>query len=118
ADLPAGVRGQAVDLALDLEEPADVLERLGGDRRLGGQVNLVDLAPDMGPAGDLGHGRRLPALALIERPEACIAIGLEEAAEPRQMGARMLPLAIGRVAVDDRRRGWPAIGPLVAQIDP
>ena len=39
-------------------------------------------------------------------------------AESGQMRARMLALAIGRVAVDDRRRRLPAIGPLVAQIDP
>ena len=118
ADLPAGLGCQTVDLALDLEEPADALERLGGDRRLGGEVDVVDLAPDMGPAGDFGHGRRLSTLALIERREAGIAVGLEEAAEARRDGRADAPLAIGRVAVDDRRRGWPAIGPLVAQIDP
>jgi hypothetical protein len=60
-------------------------------------MDVVELAPDMRPAGDLGHGRGLPVRGLIERPETGIAISLQEAVERGQVRARMLAPAIGRV---------------------
>ena len=50
ADLSARFGQETVDLALDIEEPADALARLGGNGRLRGQMDVVDLAPDMRPA--------------------------------------------------------------------
>ena len=88
------------------------------DRRIARDMDVVELAPHMRPAGDLGHGRGLPVRGLIERPETGIAVGLQEAVEAGQVRARMLALAIGRVAIDDRRRRPAPVGPFIAQIDP
>src|SRR5438128_3744869 len=81
-------------------------------------MDVVELAPHMRPAGDLGHGCGLPVRGLIERPETGIAVSLQEAVERGQVRARMLAPAIGRVAIDDRR--WPLapVGPFIPQIDP
>src|SRR5438445_6224532 len=81
-------------------------------------MDVVELAPHMRPAGDLGHGRGLPVRGLIERPETGIAVSLQEAVERGQVRARMLAPAIGRVAIDDRR--WPLapVGPFTPQIRP
>jgi len=49
---------------LDGEQGTDPLQRLSGDRRAGGLVHVEELASDMRPAGDLGHGRGLVATAL------------------------------------------------------
>src|SRR5947209_6269692 len=81
-------------------------------------MDVVELAPHMRPAGDLGHGRGLPVRGLIERPKTGIAVSLQEAVERGQVRARMLAPAIGRVAIDDRRRPLAAVGLFIPQIDP
>jgi hypothetical protein len=81
-------------------------------------VDVVELAAHVCPAGHFGQRGRLPAGALVEWAKAGIAIGLQEAPELGQMRARMLALAIRRVAIDDRRRCPAAIGPFIAQIHP
>jgi len=62
------------DLALDVVEIADSSYRLVSDRRAGGFVQVVELAPGVCPA----RGFQDPAF-LVELIEACVAIGLQDA---------------------------------------
>ena len=112
------LRRPSHDGALDVEQLPYPLQGLARDRRLVGGMDVKEVAPRMRPAGDLGHDRRLPLGGLVERPEAGIAIGLQEALEAGQMRARMLAFAVGRVAIDDRRWRLAGVGPFIAQIDP
>ena len=47
---------------------------------------------------------------LVELVEPGIAVGLQDAAEAREMALRMLALAVGAVAVEHRRRRLPRQG--------
>jgi hypothetical protein len=63
ASLPRGqpsLRWLAGDLGLDRIKLADPSQRLLGDRRGGGFEYVVELAPGMGPARRMDHGRRTP----------------------------------------------------------
>src|ERR1700729_3017482 len=88
--------------------------RLAGQRRLlGGDMDVVEVAPDMGPAcslGDVSIG--------IEPVESMITIGLQNAAEGCQVRAWMKRTAIRAVAVAHRRRPRAAIRPLATQVGP
>ena len=61
-------------------------------------MDVEELAPHMRPAGRFGE-----SAGLIQLIEPGIAVGLQHAAEAAQMRARMLALAIGRVAKQHRR---------------
>src|SRR5439155_12943005 len=56
--------------------------------------------------------------ALIQRREAAIGIGLQDAAEVAQMPLRMLALAIGRIAIPHRRRISACGGAIIAHVSP
>ena len=71
----------------------------------------------MRPTKDLGDIGGLATLGPVKRAETGITIGMQEAAELGQMPARMLALAIGRIAIDHRRRCRSGVRPLVAQAD-
>ena len=103
--------------ALDVQVP-DALQRLARNRRVGGDMDVVEVSPHMRPARDLGHARGLPVGSLVKRPKAGIAVRLQEAMEVGQLRARVLGLAIGRIAIDDRWRCPAAERPFVAQVDP
>ena len=88
ASREALVGGEAVDLALDVEDRVDALDRLEGERRddgelaarLGGDVGEhEELAPRMRPAGRLGD-RPAAAVGCIEPVEARIGVGLQDPA--------------------------------------
>lgn len=102
---------------LDIEQTADAVERLLGQRR-SGEVDVVEFAPHVRPTENLSNVRGLAAIGLVKRPKAGIAVGVQEAAELCQVPARMLALAIGRIAVDHCRRRRAGTRPLVAQVDP
>jgi hypothetical protein len=51
----AVLRLVAVDLGLDGEELGDALQRLLGERRVGGGMKVVELAPGMRPSAHLGE---------------------------------------------------------------
>ena len=78
----------------------------------------MESAPHMCPTENLGHHGGPAVLGLVERPEAGVSIGMQEAAEAGQVPARMLAFAIRRVAIEHGRRRWPSMRPLVAQADP
>jgi hypothetical protein len=71
----------------------------------------------MRPAKHLGDRRGLAAVSLVQRAKPSIAVGMQEAAEAGQVALRLLALAVGRVAIDDRRRRRSGVGALVTQID-
>ena len=50
ADLASQVGRLAADLSFDVIERADALDSLGCDRGAGGNLNVIQLAPDVGPA--------------------------------------------------------------------
>jgi hypothetical protein len=76
-------------------------------------MNVEELAPHMGPAGRFGD-----AVAGVQLIETGVAIGVDDTGEVFEVGARMLALAVGRVAEQRRRRALAREGPLVADIDP
>ena len=71
----------------------------------------------MRPARHLDDGAGLPA-SIVQLVVARIAVGLQEAAEPGEMRARSLTLAVGRVEI--RRCRWADAlpTPIVAGVDP
>src|SRR5258707_9497263 len=103
----------AAQAVLDLVERADALQRDGSERRVGGGVEVEELAPHMCPARHLDH--RVPPVELVEPG---IAVSLQDPAEAREMAQRMLGAAIRAVAVKRRWRGRPTPGSVVTHIDP
>ena len=75
-------------------------------------MDLVELAPGMGPAG------RLVYMVAVQMMKSGIGIGLQGAGEVLQMLARMFTLAIFRVGEPDSGRGLFARRPVVAHISP
>ena len=114
----ANIGGLAREGPLDIVEGADLVECLLGDLRLRSFPDIVEIAPEMGPAGgfpdlsDAGYEVRLVKLA-----EAGIGSGLQDAGKARQMGLGMNALAIGREEVGRRRRVVAGKGRVVADID-
>src|SRR3546814_3417066 len=91
------------DRFLDRIESRDALQRFLGDGALLGGVDVMELAPDVGPAGHRDHRPRLP-LGNVERVEPGIGIGDEVAGKSGEVALRMLALAVGAVEVGRRRR--------------
>ena len=67
-------------------------------------MHLEQLAPGMGPTRGVPDARELAWRGPIQRVVAQERIGMHHAGEPGQVLARALALAIGRVAVERRRR--------------
>jgi hypothetical protein len=80
--------------ALDIEQSADAVKRLLGQWR-SGEVHVMEFAPHMRPAKYLGDIGGRTAAGLVQRAEAGEAVGVQEAAEPGQVPARMLAFAVG-----------------------
>ncbi len=76
-------------------------------------MDLVELAPGMGPAGDL-----VDRSSFVEMVEAGVSVGLERTLVEPEMLAWPLALAVGRVGEPDRRRGGIARRAVVANIGP
>ena len=104
---------QAADRLLDPVELADVIERLLGDRRSRGGVDIEEFAPHMRPTGGFGD-----PVAGEQFVEPGIAVGMDDAGELLQVGSRVLALAVGRVTEQRCRRPRTSERPLVADIDP
>lgn len=103
----------APQLGFDGIERADPLKRF---RRQGtgvGVMEVVELAPDVRPAGDLDDGT-----GFVEAVEAGVAVGLQRAAKVAQVISRMLALPVRRVSEPDGRRGGIMAGPVVADVGP
>ena len=100
APLSSPLGWQSVDDLLDRIELANAIERLFGDRRAGGGVDVKELAPHMCPAASLDN-----PTAGEQFIEPGIAIGVNDAAELLQMRLRVLAFAVGRV--EEQRRRFP-----------
>jgi hypothetical protein len=110
---------ETVDLGFDLEQPRHLLQRLLGDRRTGGGVDLEQLSPAVRPACDLDQPSVAAArVGLIEAVEAGVAVGVQETMAAFEQRPRMLALAVGRVEIADRRRRRSTPGPLVPDQHP
>jgi hypothetical protein len=107
-----------VDRRLDRVELANAAQGLLGDRRLGAVVDLEQLAPRMGHAGDMRDLRRLAALRRGQRVVAGVGIGVQPACIAGQVLPWPLALAVRRVVVDRRRRAGAAPRPGVEGIHP
>ena len=81
---------QATELGLDGVEFGNAPQGFRSQRRLGGDMDVVELAPDMRPAE--GEPRGFVRLAGDQAAKPRIAIDLEQATEPAQMGLRVLSL--------------------------
>ena len=76
-------------------------------------MNIEEFAPHMRPAGGLDNPSAGEQLV-----EPGIAIGVNDAAEVRQMGLWMFALPVRRIAEQSRRRPRTGIGPLVSDVGP
>jgi len=104
------------DLGFDRVELADPAQRLFGQRRAGGPVELVEAPPAMGPTeGELDLVRWATRQQALE---ASIAVHLQDTLELGQVGGRMLTLAVLGVEVDHRRRGAALPGPIIDGVAP
>src|SRR3546814_6280085 len=86
-------------LVFDPVKPGDTCQQVGGERRRARLVVLEDLAPEVGPAGDL-----LDAVAVVELVVSGITVGLEKAGECVELALRMDAAAIGREPIPGERR--------------
>jgi hypothetical protein len=96
-DLPHGVpffRGQAVDLAFDVEDRIDPAHRFDRQRRLRDICQYEQFASSMCPTGGFGNRARL-ARRMIKIIEAGICVSLKNPHVILQMQAWMLPTSIG-----------------------
>src|SRR6202030_475396 len=105
----------AADLGLDRVEPGDLSECLGGERRLGRRVELVEAPPAMPPTENQ-LDRAVPALRQSGEPS--VAIDLQLAVEAREMIGGMLALTILTVDVGGGRMSRTFPGPRIDRIAP
>ena len=92
---------------------ADALKGFGGQRRGLCLVQIVELAPHVGPAGGLDD-----CAVLEERVEPCVGVRLQDALEGGEMGFGVEPLAVLRVGEPDRRRIDTGGRSIIAHIGP
>jgi hypothetical protein len=100
----ADIRWRTSGLLLDGVELRDPADGLFGDRGTLRPVDVDELAPDMGHAGDLADGA-----GAVEVLEPGIAVGMHPAAEAGEMILGVLALAIAGEAIPGG--GWSAAAP-------
>src|SRR5262245_5435610 len=119
SDLLANVRRLSRNGALDVKEHADLLERLLGNRRSTGVVNIEDATARMTPARNFGDRTRFGAFQSMEQlVKTRVAVGMKVASERCQMRPAVFALAVGRALVEHRGRPRPGAGPLMAKLGP
>ena len=69
-----------------VKQLADPLQRLSDDRRVAGDVDVLEIAPHVRPARDLGHSRRLPVGHLVKQSEAGLSVGLQKPGRAARLG--------------------------------
>ena len=107
------IGGLAANLVFDGIESADPGQCLGRCRRCVDNMDLVELAASVCPAGNF-----IDRAIAVEMMEPGIGVGLQAALEVLQMLPWMLALAILRVREPDSRRSIFAGGPVIAHISP
>lgn len=75
-DSMALVSRQAFDVALEVVELANAIQRLFSDLGLGSSPDVVEVAPEMRPAGGLAELGTAISACFIENLEAGVSIGL------------------------------------------
>src|SRR5215831_11352335 len=119
ADLGALIGRTAANARLDLVEFGDPPQRLGGNRRAGGMMEIEELAPGMRPAEGELYDTLLPLLLL---PGQClepgIAVDLQHPGAGGEVALWVRALAILAVNIGDRRRLRPLPRPVVTRIRP
>jgi hypothetical protein len=106
----------APDRLLDGIQGGDALERLAGDRRGTALRDVVEAAPQMGPAKS--QGDCLLALGVGNVLVGRVPIALHDAAIAIEQLERVHGAATGSVGIGDRWRIGPAPGPIVARDGP
>ena len=120
--------GEAVDLALDVEDGIDAFDLLQRDRRdRRGRLapsgarrdvgKLEELPPRMAPAQRLDDRTGTP-VRKVEAIVAVVGVGLQNAGVTGQMPLRMLASPIARGVEQRRRRVLAAERPVVADVGP
>ncbi len=91
----------------------NAFDRFGCGRRWVSNMDLVELAPSMGPAGDLVNGS-----SFVKMMEAGIRTGLQRALVELEVLPGTLTVSIGRVSEPHCGRGRIARRPIIANIGP
>lgn len=100
----ADVGGTAGDLAFDVIERADTVERLAGDGGFRLVPFVVEVATQVGPAGCLPQAGRPIGVRIVKLGITLVTIGLEDAAGLGQMAMDVFFLPIWREGIDSA--GW------------
>jgi len=95
--------GLADDIAFDVVEPADPVERVLRDRRTGRFPDIVEVAAQMCPARSLADPNRAIGLWCVERLEPPVGVSLQDTAEVLEVLLRMLALVVRREVIGDCR---------------
>ena len=90
----ADVSGLTVDVALNVVELADPVQRLAGDLGLGRGPKIVEVAPQMRPTGGFAQMRNAISFRHIKLGIAFVAVRLQNAARVSQMAQDMLFLPV------------------------
>lgn len=101
AEFGTPIRRQTSRLLLDGIEPGDPVDGFLGDRGCLGAMNVDELAPDMGHAGDFAD-----SAGAIEVFEPGITIGMHPAVEAGEVILRMLALSVAGARRRSCGRGW------------
>jgi len=126
----AARRRQTVDVALNIQQRVDPLDRFQGDRRedlefatLGAASHTgldigedEELAPSVGPAGGLDESR--PSHDVVQLAVTTVGVSLQDAAPIGQALLGMLAEPVARVEEHRSRRCPPTERPVIAHIGP
>lgn len=98
------LRWLAADLPFYLEQPTDPVEGILGRRRGGGDMDLVELTPGMGPAPHLDQARRVARqLRPVQILESDIGVRMQVTAALSGQALGMLGLAIRGIEIEGCR---------------
>jgi hypothetical protein len=95
----------AIDVAFDVRELAEPVARFAGDLGLGRRSKVVEVTPQVSPAGSFAQMRYTIGIKLVKRSIALVAIRLKDAAGIGQIGHDMLFLPVRCEPIDRSRRG-------------
>jgi len=114
----ADVSGLTVDVALNVVEFADPVERLAGDLGLCRCPKIVEVAPQMSPTSCFAQTRDTTRFRLVEFGITFVAVGLQNTARVSQVAQDVLFLPVRCEPIDST--GWRCPGPwsLVTYIGP
>jgi len=98
------IRGPAIDVALNVVKLADPVERFAGDLGFGRGPKIVEVTPQVGPAGRLLQTGHTIEFRRVKLGIALVTVRLQDAADVGQMGQDMLFLPIRCKPIDSS--GW------------